>query len=195
MDTNLLEQRDELVVERGALIRAMTGKKNMFVAVFSEELPARWDWLARAWFAALPAPVGDGLTGFQEDLEVLSSEARAIAQDRLSAPGVWGHEESSFGIAVKRPYAPTGDGRQWSHVSPAIASAEEQVLAVLEQRFGEGPSQLDDWESGEVSDPLAEILTMYAESFAHLQKVEKALKRVRQQLPRPRPNVTRDGGI
>jgi hypothetical protein len=39
------------------------------------------------------------------------------------------------------------------------------------------------------SEDLTEILETYADSFTRLQKVNIALERVRNQLPRPRPNL------
>jgi hypothetical protein len=66
---------------------------------------------------------------------------------------------------------------------------ERKAVEVLERRFGESPETILDWRPGVPSEPLVDILNTYAESFTSLQKVNIALERVRNQLPRPRPNL------
>lgn len=195
MNRTLLERRDELIVERGALIQAMKRMKALFIAVFAEELTARWEWLAKTWLASLETPSSpERMVGFGEEMEALRSEARSIANAALSRNGVWGHEESLPAIAAKRPYAEVGDGPRWSHVSPAMAEAEEHVLTVLERRLGPGPDGVVEAEVGVLSEPLVEMVTMYAGAFASLQKVDRVLKRIKEQTPRPRPSLTGEDG-
>lgn len=190
MEMDLYERRDELVAEHSALIRSMRGVRTLFVATFAEELEERWDWAVRAWLRSYDGPIDqEELAGSRDEIESLHERAREIANAELSGADVWGHEGSESEVAAKRGYAPVGDGRRWSHVSPAMERAERRAIEVLESRFGEGPAHIEDWNPGVPSEPLVDILETYAESFTRLQKVDKALIRVRDKLPRPRPNL------
>ncbi|MGD2059660.1 MAG: hypothetical protein PVF87_02225 [Acidimicrobiia bacterium] len=192
----LLERRDELIVERRALIEAMKRMKTLFVATFAEELPHRWEWLAKSWLDSLESPVPPELmVGYQPDLETLQYDARSIAQRALNRTGVWGHEESLPAISTKRPYARIAPGPRWSHLSPAMEEAEEHVLAMLESRFDPHSLPRTDLETGVLSEALVETATIYAGSFARLQKVDLALKRLKEQAPRPRPGLKGEDGF
>lgn len=189
MSMELYERRDELVAERTALIRSMRGVRSLFVATFAEELEQRWEWAVRAWIRSHQDPIDDKhLAAARRELDVLSSRAREIANAELSGPEVWGHEASETEMSRKRAYAPDPSGR-WTHISSAIERAERKAIEVLERRFVPDDGPIQDWNPGMTSEALTEILKTYAESFSRLQKVNIALERVRNQLPRPRPNL------
>ncbi|HEX6220093.1 MAG TPA: hypothetical protein VF115_03270 [Acidimicrobiia bacterium] len=190
MSMELYERRDELVAERTALIRSMRGVRTLFVASFAEELEERWDWAVRAWLRAHEGEIDESeIAGSRRELDTLHSRAREIANAELSGPAVWGHEGSESEMSRKRAYAPEADGERWTHISPAMERAERKAIEVLERRFGIGRESMLDWHPGVPSEPLVDILETYAESFSTLQKVNIALERVRNQLPRPRPNL------
>lgn len=183
MEKDLYERRSELAAERDALVVALKGLRNYFVATFAEELPSRWDWAEGGWFRAHPeVTMTRDLAGLSRRLEDLDKRAREIANVKLAGSEVWGHEGSEDGIWRMRPYAPTGPGSQWTHVSDAMARVEEVVFAVLEKHFGEERNVVADWESGVVSDALVEILEMYAQAFGRLQKVDKGISRLNSQV-------------
>lgn len=189
MSMELYERRDALVSERTALIRSMRGVRSLFVATFAEELEERWEWAVRAWLRSHRSPIDEKhLTASRRELDVLYTRAREIANGELSGPEVWGHEASEAEMSRKRAYAADPDGR-WAHISPAIERAERKAIEVLERRFVPEDDPIQDWSPGMLSGALQEILETYAESFTRLQKVNIALERVRNQLPRPRPNL------
>jgi hypothetical protein len=189
MSMELYERRDELVAERTALIKSMRGVRTLFVATFAEELEERWDWAARAWLRSHDGQIDqEQLAASRRELDILQSRAREIANSELSGYEVWGHEGSESDVSRKRAYAAEADGR-WTHLSPAMERVERKAVEVLERRFGESPETILDWRPGVPSEPLVDILNTYAESFTSLQKVNIALERVRNQLPRPRPNL------
>jgi hypothetical protein len=189
MSMELYERRDELVAERTALIRSMRGVRTLFVATFAEELEERWEWAVRAWIRSHQGPIDDKhLAASRRELDVLGSRAKEIANTVLSGPEVWGHEASETEMSRKRAYAPDPNGR-WTHISPAIERAKRKAIEVLERRFVPDDEPIQDWNPGMPSEDLTEILETYADSFTRLQKVNIALERVRNQLPRPRPNL------
>lgn len=190
MEMESYERRDELVAERSALIKSMRGVRTLFVATFADELVERWDWAVRAWLRCHEGDIEpEQLAASRDEVERLHVRAREIADVELSGASVWGHVASETEIARMRAYEPTGAGNRWTHLSPAIERAERRAIEVLEQRFGAGPSEIPDWNAGALSEPLAELLETYSESFARLQKVNKVLARLRETLPRPRPNL------
>lgn len=189
MSMELYERRDELVAERTALIRSMRGVRSLFVATFAEELEERWELAVSAWLRAHQSPIDERHLGAaRRELDVLYSKAREVANSELSGPEVWGHEANETEMSRKRAYAPEPDGT-WTHVSPAMERAERKAIQVLERRFVPDDEPIQDWIPGTPSEPLRDILETYAESFTSLQKVNIALERVRNQLPRPRPNL------
>jgi len=190
MSMELYERRDELVAERTALVRSMRGVRTLFVATFAEELEDRWDWAVRAWLRSHDGQIDqEELAASRRELDTLHSRAREIANFELSGHEVWGHEATETDMSRKRSYAPEADGERWNHVSPAMERAERKAIEVLERRFGPGHDAIPDWQPGVPSGPLLDILQTYADSFTRLQKVNIALERVRNQLPRPRPNL------
>ena len=190
MSMELYERRDELVAERTSLIKSMRGVRTLFVATFAEELEERWDWAVRAWLRSYDGQIAsDELAASRRELVTLHSRAREIANSELSGHEVWGHEGTETDMSRKRSYALDADGERWIHVSPAMERAERKAIEVLVRRFGAGPETIPDWRPGVPSEPLADILHTYAASFTQLQKVNIALERVRNQLPRPRPNL------
>lgn len=189
MSMELYKRRDELVAERTALIKSMRGVRTLFVATFAEELEERWDWAVRAWLRSHEAPIDhEHLGASRRELDTLHARAREIANGELSGYEVWGHEGSESDVSRKRAYEQESDGT-WTHVSPAMERAERKAIEVLERRFGREADVIPDWRPGVPSEPLVDILHTYAETFSRLQKVNIALERVRNQLPRPRPNL------
>jgi len=175
MEKDLYERRGEVVAERDALVATLGGLRTYFVATFAEELPARWDWTERAWFRAhTDVTMTRDLAGLSKRLEGLDRRAREIATVKLAGSAVWGHEGSEDEIWRMRPYAEGADS-QWTHVSDAMARAEEVVFDVLERHFGEEGGIVGEWESGVVSDALVSILEVYAQAFGRLQKVARAM--------------------
>ena len=182
MEKDLHERNGEVVAERDALVVALGGLRNYFVATFAEELPARWDWAERAWFRAhTDVTMTRDLVGLSKHLEGVDRRAREIANVELAGSAVWGHEGSEDEIWRMRPYA-EGPNSQWTHVSDAMARAEEVVFAVLERHFGEEGGIVGEWESGVVSEALVSILEVYAQAFGRLQKVARAMTRLNSQI-------------
>lgn len=183
MEKDLYKRRSELYEERDALVVALRGLRNYFVAVLAEELPTRWDWAERCWFLAHP-DVAEPHThnGLNPALDNLKRRAREVANETLSGFEVWGHEGSEDQIWRMRPYEPVGSNSKWSHVSDAITATERKVFSVLEAHVGQQNGELAEWEGGVVSDALREILEMYSQAFGRLQKVDKATSKVNSQI-------------
>jgi len=184
------ERRDELAAERAALLNSLEGIKSLFVATFADELPQRWEFVTQAWFNARnePPPGNAHATPQSEEFQI---EARRIAHSFLDGEGVWAHQKPGNAIRAVGAYAPTGNGSRWTHVSSAMGAAEYEPIRRLEQEDTALPEEIGEYELGSVSEPLTHILYAYSEAFTRLQKVHIATARVAQQLPRPRPNLTR----
>lgn len=184
-------RRDELLLDRAAALESLKGIRSLFVASFAEELPHRWGLLEQAWFDAKVGHFSpDQLASYREQVESLNAEARRVAETHLSGESVWGHERAEDGIRSVNDYKPTGAGSQWIYVSPAICSAEREVISLLEQTFGPTDVESESYEFGAVSEPLAQILHTYGHAFKRLQKLDIALARIEKSLPRSRPRVT-----
>lgn len=191
MEKDLYERRGEVVAERDALVAALGGLRNYFVATFAEELPTRWDWAERAWFRAhTDLTMTRDLAGLSNRLEGLDRRARETATVELAGSEVWGHEGSEDEIWRMRPYA-EGPDSQWTHVSDAMARAEEVVFGILESHFGEEGGIVAEWESGVVSDALVSILEVYSQAFGRLQKVARAMTRLNSQISEAEAELAR----
>ena len=190
MEKDLYERRREVLAERDALVVAMGGLRDYFVATFAEELPARWDWAARDWFQAhSDVMVSHDQSGLRLQLESLDRRARETANATLAGSHVWGHEGTEDEIWRKRPYSEDGNSR-WTHVSEAMSRAEQVVFPVLEDHFGENGG-VPDYDGGAVSGALVNILEIYAQAFDRLQKVARAISRLNGQISEAEAAVVR----
>lgn len=189
MDNDLYSRRDEVIAERDALVVAMGGLRNYFVATFAEELPLRWDWAERAWFQAHPdVAVDQDLSVLNRQRRELERRARGIANAILAGSTVWAHEGTVDEIWRSRPYSEEA-GSRWTHVSDAIVTAVQVVPTLLERQFGVTSDTVSDPAAGFVSPPLAEILKIYAQAFDRLQKVARAISRLNKQIDKAEEEI------
>lgn len=180
MTSEKYDQLDEATREREQLVEEMRGVRDHFVTTFAEELPDRWDEIARRWITSFPEDVKqlgkDGLGNIKAEISALSDRAREIAETHLSGTTVWSHEAATGAYKGDRY-----EMRNFLRIRQPMAKAENEIQEILSPRFsGRIAIPLE----SRLSENLKDIIETYGEQHRRLTAFDERINRLTHEIDR-----------